>query len=148
MSVIQVDRVNQAAGRGEGRQEPPYLQASYGATAGSIPVARHAITDVAVRAGAGEERLHAIRLASSEALSNVVQHAYPGRVGSIFVTASVAGEELWVLISDDGCGLRAGRASEGLGLGLALIAQMSDGFTLVERSSGGTEVRLRFVLRA
>jgi two-component sensor histidine kinase len=53
---------------------------------------------------------------------------------------------LWVLIADNGCGLHAGRDTDGLGLGLALISQMTDGFSVVGRSSGGTELRLRFAL--
>jgi hypothetical protein len=48
-----------------------------------------------------------------------------------------------VLIADNGCGLHAGRDTDGLGLGLALISQMTDGFSVVGRSSGGTELRLR-----
>jgi two-component sensor histidine kinase len=51
-----------------------------------------------------------------------------------------------VLIADNGCGLHAGRDTDGLGLGLALISQMTDGFSVVGRSSGGTELRLRFAL--
>ena len=51
-----------------------------------------------------------------------------------------------MLIADSGCGLHAGRESDGLGLGLALIAEMSDGFAVVERSSGGTELRMCFDL--
>jgi two-component sensor histidine kinase len=60
----------------------------------------------------------------------------------------MAGGELWVLIADSGCGIHAGRESDGLGLGLAMIAKLTDGFSVVERSSGGTELRLRFVLDA
>jgi two-component sensor histidine kinase len=37
-------------------------------------------------------------------------------------------------------------ATRRLGFGLALISKMCDGFSIVERSSGGTEVRLRFDL--
>ena len=51
-----------------------------------------------------------------------------------------------MLIADNGCGMRAGRDSDGLGLGLALIAQMTDGFSIVERSCGGTELRLCYTL--
>jgi serine/threonine-protein kinase RsbW len=148
MSLIQTDRSQRESGQvGPGR-DCSSLQESYAAIPSSVAVARHALADFAADAGAGREQVDAIRLASSEALSNVVQHAYPGRVGSIHVTATIAGGELWVLIGDDGCGLRAEQESDGLGLGLGLIAQMTDGFTVFERSSGGTELRLRFVLRA
>jgi anti-sigma regulatory factor (Ser/Thr protein kinase) len=91
-------------------------------------------------------RIQAIELAVSEALTNVVLYAYPWRTGEIHVTARVAGNELWVLIADNGCGLHAGRDNDSLGLGLALISQMTDGFAVVGRSSGGTELRLLFTL--
>lgn len=147
MSLIETDRSMQAGTRSDPERKRSSLRESYPAIASSVPTARHAIVEFAASAGAGGGQLEAIRLACSEALSNVVQHAYPARHGRIDLAANVAGGELWVLIADDGCGLHAGRDSDGLGLGLALIAQMTDGFTVFERSSGGTELRLRFVLR-
>jgi stage II sporulation protein AB (anti-sigma F factor) len=129
---------------GYGGSDRPCVRESYPAVASSIPLARRAITQWAAQTGVSAERVHAIGLAASEALTNVVLYAYPWRTGEIHVTARVAGNELWVLIADSGCGIHAGRDSDGLGLGLALISQMTDGFSVVERSSGGTEVRLRF----
>jgi anti-sigma regulatory factor (Ser/Thr protein kinase) len=122
----------------------PCVRESYPAVAGSIPLARRAITEWAKQTGVSPERVQAIGLAASEALTNVVLYAYPWRTGEIHVTVRVAANELWVLIADSGCGIHAGRDSDGLGLGFALISQMTDGFSVVERSSGGTEVRLRF----
>ena len=122
----------------------PCVRESYPAVASSIPLARRAITEWAAQTGVTRERVQAISLASSEALTNVVLYAYPWRTGEIHVTARAAGNELWVLIADSGCGIHAGRDSDGLGLGLALISKMTDGFSVVERSSGGTELRLRF----
>jgi hypothetical protein len=54
--------------------------------------------------------------------------------------------ELWILISDDGCGLQPRADRPGLGLGLGLISQLSDDCAIVSRASGGTEVRIRFNL--
>jgi anti-sigma regulatory factor (Ser/Thr protein kinase) len=122
------------------------LRETYPAVDSSVADARRALADFAAAAGAGEEQVESVRAAASEALTNVVLHAYPARVGHIQVIARLAGGELWVLIADNGCGLHAGRDSEGLGLGLALISQMTDGFSVVERSSGGTELRMRFCL--
>jgi len=126
----------------------PYVRESYPAVPSSVPTARQAIAECAAAAGASDEQLEAIRLASSEALTNAVQYAYRARVGHVHVTARVAGGELWVLIADNGCGIHAGQDSDGLGLGLALISQTTDGFSVMERSTGGTELRLRFWLGA
>jgi len=126
----------------------PYVRESYPAVPASVTAARQAIAECAAAAGATEEQLEAIRLASSEALTNAVQYAYRARVGHVHVTARLAGGELWVLIADNGCGIHAGQDSDGLGLGLALISQSTDGFSVMERSTGGTEIRLRFRLDA
>jgi serine/threonine-protein kinase RsbW len=130
------------------RRAGPYVRESYPAIPSTVPAARQAIAECARAAGASDEQLDAIRLASSEALTNAVRFAYRARLGHVHVTARVAGGELWVLIADNGCGIHAGQDSEGLGLGLALISESTDGFSVVERSTGGTELRLRFKLRA
>jgi anti-sigma regulatory factor (Ser/Thr protein kinase) len=124
------------------------LRESYPAVDCSVAEGRRALADFAAEAGASEEQVDAVRSVASEALTNVVRYAYPARIGHIHVTARLAGGELWVLIADNGCGLHAGSESDGLGLGLALISQLTDGFSVVERSSGGTELRMRFCLTA
>jgi anti-sigma regulatory factor (Ser/Thr protein kinase) len=124
------------------------LSETYPAIADSVPRIRRKVVGFAAGAGADMDQVDAVRLAVSEALANVVQHAYPDSPGKIDVTAWVVEHELWILIADEGCGLHAGGESEGLGLGLALISQVSDGFVVMERASGGTEVRVRFQLAA
>jgi anti-sigma regulatory factor (Ser/Thr protein kinase) len=126
----------------------PSLSELFPAAAGSVRPARDALVAFAMDCGAGEDELEAVRLASSEAITNAVVHAYDEEPGTIGVTAWLAGEELWVLIADDGSGLHVASNRPGLGLGLSLIAQLTDGFSVVNRSGGGTEVRMRFNLNA
>ena len=64
--------------------------------------------------------------------------------GTLDVSATVAGDELWVIITDIGLGLRPRPDSPGLGLGLAIIAQLADGVDLVRPAEGGLELRMRF----
>jgi|SRR5947209_2388025 len=124
------------------------LSESYPAVPASITLARRRLNRFAAAAGAPEEQLDAITLAVSEALTNVVLHAYRDRSGGrIDVVAAVADDELWVLIADEGSGLQPRQDSPGLGVGLAMIAAVSDGMEVVTRSCGGTEVRMRFTLR-
>lgn len=125
-----------------------YLSESYPAVASSVPTARRAVVAFAVAAGLAAERLDGLRLAVSEALSNVVVHAYPDRAGEIQLAASVADGDLWVLIADDGAGLWPRVLGPGLGLGLGLIAHETDELTIAKRASGGTELRMLFKLRA
>jgi anti-sigma regulatory factor (Ser/Thr protein kinase) len=120
----------------------------YPAAAASVPLARQALARLASRAGASEEQVEAVRLASSEALTNVVQHAYGGGEGWIHVASAVTDDELWVLIADDGNGMRTRIRNRGLGFGLAMIACVTDTFSLLKRSSGGTEMQMRFGLKS
>ncbi len=122
------------------------LNESYPAVAASVPAARRAISQLAAEAGAPPEQVEAVRLAASEAITNAVRHAYRRGQGMVHVTAALASDELWVLVSDDGCGMQVRSDSPGLGLGLGLISQESDDFTILRRASGGTEVRMRFDL--
>jgi anti-sigma regulatory factor (Ser/Thr protein kinase) len=109
---------------------------------------RHALVAFARAAGAAPQQCEAVQLAVSEAVTNVVLHAYGDAGGLIHVSAQVAGTELWVLIGDDGRGLNAPSRRPGLGQGLALIGAVSDSIAVLRRPSGGTELRLRFALHA
>jgi stage II sporulation protein AB (anti-sigma F factor) len=118
---------------------------TYPASAESVPRVRSALTRFASEVGVDGERLEAIRLAASEGVTNGVLHAYrSGGGGTIQVTASYVGDEFWLLIADDGTGLRPRSPHSGLGLGLALISQLADEFQILSRSTGGTELRMQF----
>ena len=125
---------------------PPAISRGYSAVADTVPVARRALVAVAREAGAEADQLEAVALAVSEALTNAVVHAYPDGSGEILVSAWAANSELVVVIADDGRGLQPHSARSGLGVGLGLIATLSDGFEIVQRPSGGTEVQMRFCL--
>jgi anti-sigma regulatory factor (Ser/Thr protein kinase) len=115
--------------------------------ADSVPHARSALVAVARSAGADRDQLEAVRLAASEALTNAVIHAYPRRAGRIRVTAWTGRDEFVVEIADDGLGFQTHTDTPGLGMGLGLISQVTDDFTIRQPQSGGTEVLMRFWLR-
>jgi serine/threonine-protein kinase RsbW len=120
----------------------------YPAIATSVREVRVALNRFARGLGLSTETRDAVTLAASEAATNVVVHAYAEQdlPGTIEVSATVAMEELWVIITDTGHGLRPRLDSPGLGLGLAIIAQLADGVDLVRPASGGLELRMRFAL--
>lgn len=126
---------------------PQDFQQSYPAVPDAVRAACRALTQFAVQAGASTEQVEAVRLAASEAVTNVVKHAYPDSEGSVQITAAVVRGELCVLIADDGRGIRPHVSRGGLGLGLALIASLCDELQIVKRSSGGTGLWLWFKLR-
>ena len=122
------------------------LSLTFGAVPESVPEARRALKEFAASAGATRRQLDAVSLASSEAVTNAVLHAYRSEPGEIHVTAALVFDELWILVADDGCGLQPRADRPGLGLGLGLISQVVDDLAIVPRSGGGTEVRMRFDL--
>ena len=124
------------------------FQKSYPAKPESVSAIRQALRGFARRCKVPRETIEAVVLAVSEAATNVVVHAYRDteRPGQIDVAAALAGDELWVIITDGGSGMRPRTDSPGLGLGLAIIAQMADGVDLVKPAGGGLELRMRFAV--
>ena len=114
----------------------------------AVPALRHSLVEFVRAAGADEQQCEAVRLAISEAITNVVLHAYGSERGLVHLSASIAGSEIWVTVADDGRGITAPSEHPGLGQGLALIGAVSKSIAILRRSSGGTELRLRFALRS
>jgi serine/threonine-protein kinase RsbW len=110
---------------------------------------RQAIREFAASAGATARALGSIAVCVSEAVTNVVVHAYryDARPGPVEMEAELDGDSLWVRVRDQGHGLVPRLDSPGLGLGLPLISQMSASSEIVSPQHGGTEIIMRFDLR-
>ncbi|HLW95002.1 MAG TPA: ATP-binding protein [Solirubrobacteraceae bacterium] len=121
---------------------------SFPAVPESVAAVRTALQRFAKRTGVPPQTAEAVALAASEAATNVVVHAYreAAAPGNIEVAAALASGELWVIVTDVGAGLRPRPDSPGLGLGLAIIAQIADGVDLVKPAAGGLELRMRFAV--
>jgi serine/threonine-protein kinase RsbW len=124
------------------------LHEVYEATADAVPAARHAVMSFARRTGVADGRLTDIALAVSEACSNVVVHAYrnSGRPGRMEVTARRPDDVLEVAVADAGNGMTPRMDSPGLGLGLPLIAEVTQSFELQAAHGAGTRLVMRFRL--
>ena len=95
----------------------------------------------------GDEPLAAsIAVAVSEAVGNVVLHAYPGEgTGRLEVEAQLEDSSIVVSVSDGGSGMST-RASRGPdGMGLPVIGKLADGVTVVSDQSG-TRLSMRFAI--
>jgi serine/threonine-protein kinase RsbW len=127
--------------------ENRFLNESWPAVADSAPQVRSAVTAFAESVGIDDEQLDDVRLAVSEAMNNVIRHAYGEDEGSVCVTAVAAQQELVIIVEDDGQGIRPAHAkSEARGFGLTLMVGFSDGLSLANRPTGGLETRLKFNL--
>ncbi|MDX6494075.1 MAG: hypothetical protein QOE17_61 [Gaiellales bacterium] len=112
----------------------------------SVPQLRAALGDVIAGRGFDED---AVALAVTEAVTNVVLHAYSGTVGPVTLSAEASAAELVVAVTDEGLGSRGFtmRAdSPGMGMGLALIREMCASVR-VEPTNSGTTVTMYFAAR-
>jgi serine/threonine-protein kinase RsbW len=112
----------------------------------TCPQARHAVR--AALAGTAVE-MAAVDLAVTEAVTNVVVHAYRDRdstddPGRVRLTLDVDAGGAWVVVADDGLGMVPRDETPGLGLGLSLIANACDELEIDQRADG-TTVHMRFL---
>ena len=114
--------------------------------ASSVGELRRRAAAFAVAAGVSQEIVHAVELAVSETVSNVVIHAYVGQEsGQVSVRCLDDGERLIVEVVDRGVGVAARRDSPGVGHGLALVGGLARTLEVAPRSDGpGTAVRMSF----
>jgi serine/threonine-protein kinase RsbW len=95
----------------------------------------------------GKRPLDDVALAVTEAVTNVVVHAYPSGEGPVDVEAWVAEEMLFVEVADEGVGLEDVSRNAGLGMGRRLMSRLAEARVL-SRPGGGTRVSLAFPCRA
>ena len=114
----------------------------------SIAVIRQTVSGICEALGADARTVGDIKLAATEACTNVVLHAYANGNGNgtIELDAYADGDELHLLVRDHGAGMTPAPMAEGLGLGLPLIAALTSTLTIVEPEGGGTEVSMTFAL--
>jgi serine/threonine-protein kinase RsbW len=109
----------------------------------TVAAVRRAVTMFAARHGIADAA--DVALAVSEAVTNVVLHAYrDGRAGDVRVVACRYPTELVVVVRDYGCGIRPNPRSPGAGLGLSIIGAAASEMNIERPDDGGTRLRLRF----
>jgi anti-sigma regulatory factor (Ser/Thr protein kinase) len=116
----------------------------------SVGKLRRAVGEFARTVGATDAAVTAVQLAASEAMSNAVVHAFADRdePGTLTVSADRDGDEIRVVVCDDGSGMRPRPDSPGLGVGLPLMTRTTRALNFSARPEGGTEVAMRFSLVA
>ena len=125
---------------------PPEVLLSMPARPEGVGVVRQALAGVADALDFDAAVLADMKMAVTEACTNVVVHAYEDE-GTLEVEMLAGEDGLTIVVRDHGSGIqprpaRAGAAA--LGLGLPLIAALSDAFELRGSTGVGTEVRMTF----
>jgi serine/threonine-protein kinase RsbW len=159
-----------------GEAMKPDMELALWARAENIAIVRHALGGLGEAFEISDEKLSDIRLAVTEACSNVVVHAYPedshahrgppdpGHAdrgpatpaakpsarargwGTMEISATMLADELVIVVRDWGQGIRPRPDSPGLGLGLSLIAALAQTVQLGHDTQEHTEVRMTFAL--
>jgi serine/threonine-protein kinase RsbW len=112
-----------------------------------VGVVRQALVGVADGLALDGSVLADAKMAVTEACTNAVVHAYDERAGRLDVEMFADDHALTVVVRDRGSGIqpRANRSgTTALGLGLPLIAALSDAFEVRGGPGIGTEVRMTF----
>lgn len=125
----------------------PDLELKLPARPENVAVVRHALGGLGEALEVDEQMLADIKLAVTEACTNVVIHAYDGADGLLEVDALIEERRLTVVVRDHGRGIVPRPDSPGLGLGLPLIATLAESLELGKEDGGdSTEVRMTFLL--
>jgi anti-sigma regulatory factor (Ser/Thr protein kinase) len=104
------------------------------ALAESVPLPRRSLEDM--------------RLAVTEACTNVVRHAYGDGDGPLEVVIRPRDTTVDVVVSDRGRGLYPRTDSDGPGLGLSLISALTERFEVEQPPGAGTRLLMAFSLQS
>ena len=117
------------------------------ANAHNVVLVRHVVTCMMESLRLPAQLINDIRLAVTEACTNVVRHAYSGHHGRLEVRIyRESPGAMTVVIADNGSGLKPRVDSDGLGLGLPLMAAVAHALEFEERRDSGSCIRMRFLL--
>ena len=111
----------------------------------NVAVVRHVLGAFAEALQLPDPLIEDMRLAVTEACTNVVRHAYAdGQPGPVEILIRPEADSLLVVVSDRGRGLGPSDDKSGPGLGLPLIAALSHAFEIEQVPDNGSRLRMAF----
>jgi serine/threonine-protein kinase RsbW len=115
------------------------------ARAEHVAVVRQVVGALASAVGLDETGVDDVKLAVTEACTNVVRHAYRDAEGRLEVTLAADDGRLVVTVADHGRGIaRAAAHDDSTGLGLPLMRTLAAEFEVTDIPDDGTQVRMAF----
>jgi anti-sigma regulatory factor (Ser/Thr protein kinase) len=115
------------------------------ARAENIAVVRHVLGALAEAIGLPRALTDDMRLAVTEACTNVVRHAYADGEGTIDVIIRPKGDQVELIVSDKGRGAGPSPDTAGPGLGMPLIAALADSLEIQRDHGTGSRLVMSFL---
>jgi serine/threonine-protein kinase RsbW len=114
----------------------------------NVAVVRHVLGAFAEALDLPSEIVEDMRLAVTEACTNVVRHAYDGAdAGRLEIVICPDGDILEVVVSDHGRGIGPSPDTAGPGLGLPLIAALTHRLEIEHAPRTGSRLAMSFLRR-
>src|ERR687887_1100654 len=110
----------------------------------NVAVIRHVLGAFAEALRLPADLVEDMRLAVTEACTNVVRHAYEGELGTIDVVIRPSGDRLELIVSDEGSGMGPSADLSGPGLGLPMIAALADHVEIEPGPQRGSRLAMSF----
>ena len=111
----------------------------------SVQKARDAVAAVVSKVLRGKRVADDVRLCVSEAVTNVVRHAYGRDGGDVEIVVEREEDEVSVVVRDTGKGMtKAEREGRVGGFGLKIIAKIADRYRINTAPNAGVEVEMIF----
>jgi serine/threonine-protein kinase RsbW len=133
-------------GRGSEADSASDVRLTLPARPENVAVVRHVLGAFAEALMLPDTVIEDMRLAVTEACTNVVRHAYAdGETGPVEILIRPVGDTLQVIVSDEGRGLGPSNDSSGPGLGLPLIAALSHSLEIEPAGEVGSRLRMSFL---
>jgi anti-sigma regulatory factor (Ser/Thr protein kinase) len=128
------------------RSMPMRLEMTADARPECVPPLRNVAASYAGEMGLSDAQIYAVKMCVSEAVTNVVEHAYPeSDPGSVELSLHEVQDELEVVVTDRGRAPREHSDDEPGGFGLAMISRLMSRCTFAA-AADGTSVEMRFPL--
>jgi anti-sigma regulatory factor (Ser/Thr protein kinase) len=110
----------------------------------NIAVVRNVLGALAESLGLPRAVSDDMKLAVTEACTNVVRHAYE-ESGTIDLVVRPRGEAIEVVVADEGRGLGPSPDTQGPGLGMPLIAALTDSLEIERSPTRGSRLIMKFL---
>ena len=132
--------------RAQPRSAPPAsdVHLSLPARPENVAVVRHVMGAFGDVLSLSERTLADIRLAVTEACTNVVRHAYDEDGGRMDIEIRPTADSLEIVVADSGRGIAPSTDRHGPGLGLPMIAHLADSVEIDRTVHAGSRVAMSF----